>query len=299
MTMRPQLGSSPAIAVLTSGELPIARAMRRAARSWAAPVTLTVTNLLAPSPSRATCWARSRSRSSRAARKPSRRWSSGSTISGLSALPVAAASTVSEVEVSLSTVMQLKLRSAASASRACSVTGGSFASVKAKASIVAMSGAIMPEPLAIPVNVTGTPPISAWRTAPLGKVSVVMIASAAACQGAVPSASARSSRRSVMRSAGSGSPITPVEATKTCSRAHFRTRAAAATSSPTAASPLRPVKALALPAFTRMARPRPMPACRAWRHHSTGAAAVSERVNTPATAVPSASSNSATSARSR
>ena len=44
-----------------------------------------------------------------------------------------------------------------------------------KASIVAMSGAIMPEPLAIPASVTGAPSIVAVATAPLGKVSVVMI----------------------------------------------------------------------------------------------------------------------------
>ena len=46
--------------------------------------------------------------------------------------------------------------------------------------MVAMSGAIMPEPLAIPAIVTGTPSISAVAAAPLGKVSVVMIARAAA-----------------------------------------------------------------------------------------------------------------------
>ena len=42
-----------------------------------------------------------------------------------------------------------------------------------------MSGAIIPEPLAKPVIVTGTPSSSTRATAPFGKVSVVMIARAA------------------------------------------------------------------------------------------------------------------------
>ena len=54
--MRPQLGSAPAMAVLTSGELAMARAIWAAARSSAAPLTSMVTSLLAPSPSRAICW---------------------------------------------------------------------------------------------------------------------------------------------------------------------------------------------------------------------------------------------------
>src|SRR5690242_20937980 len=53
MTMRPQLASSPAIAVLTSGELATARPILRAAPLDEAPPTLMVTNLVAPSPSRA------------------------------------------------------------------------------------------------------------------------------------------------------------------------------------------------------------------------------------------------------
>ena len=45
---------------------------------------------------------------------------------------------------------------------------GSAASVKTKASIVAMSGAIMPEPLAIPLMVTLVPSIMALALASLG-----------------------------------------------------------------------------------------------------------------------------------
>src|SRR5580693_10423679 len=49
---RPQLGSPPWIAVFTSGELAIALAARRASDADAAPVTVTVTSLVAPSPPR-------------------------------------------------------------------------------------------------------------------------------------------------------------------------------------------------------------------------------------------------------
>ena len=48
------------------------------------------------------------------------------------------------------------------------------------ASRVAISGAIMPAPLAIPVTVTGVPPIDTVTALVLGTVSVVMMARAAA-----------------------------------------------------------------------------------------------------------------------
>jgi hypothetical protein len=63
----------------------------------------------------------------------------------------------------------------------------------------------------------------------------------------------------------------------------------------TAAMPARPVKTLALPEFTTMARTAP-PA-RHSRHHKTGAPAVSDRVKTPATVLPGASSASIRSSR--
>ncbi len=67
----------------------------------------------------------------------------------------------------------------------------------------------------------------------------------------------------------------------------------------TSAAPERPVKALALPEFTSTAKPRPSSAGRvrhSW-HHSTGAARVEERVKTPATLLPGATSTSITSLR--
>ena len=57
--MRPQLGSEPAIAVFTRGELAIARAICVAAASSAAPRTWMVIFFRAPSPSRAIISARS------------------------------------------------------------------------------------------------------------------------------------------------------------------------------------------------------------------------------------------------
>ena len=56
---RPQLASWPKTAVFTSGELAIERATRSASFSLAAPMTFTVTSLVAPSPSAAIWRARS------------------------------------------------------------------------------------------------------------------------------------------------------------------------------------------------------------------------------------------------
>lgn len=72
----------------------------------------------------------------------------------------------------------------------------------------------MPAPLAMPLMRTLVPPISASRVASLGKVSVVMMAWAASAQASAPSRArpAQSASTPSNRSAGSGSPITPVEA---------------------------------------------------------------------------------------
>ena len=75
---------------------------------------------------------------------------------------------MSLVEVSLSTVMQLKEVRIPSLSKARNTGAGSLASVKMNASIVAISGAIMPDPLAIPHRLTSVSPIQVRRIAPLG-----------------------------------------------------------------------------------------------------------------------------------
>ena len=82
-----------------------------------------------------------------------------------------------------------------------------------KDSIVAISGAIMPAPLAMPLMVTLALPSFTVAVATFGKVSVVMMAPAAAIQwpGVAASASGSPATPSNLV-ASSGSPITPVEA---------------------------------------------------------------------------------------
>ena len=230
------------------------------------------------------------------ARKSARRRSPALFTARCLAWPVAHRISVSLVEVSLSTVMQLNERSAPRASSACSIPAGSFASVATKASMVAMSGWIMPEPLAMPLMVTGTPSIAAVRVTSFAKVSVVMIAAAAAAQASDSRSAASCGSAAVMRSSGSGSPMTPVEATNTSVGLQPSRPAAAFTVRSTLAVPTLPVKALALPELTRMARA--LPPFRCLRQRSTGAEAVSERVNTPATVVPGSNASRQTSARS-
>src|SRR6185437_11178206 len=98
------------------------------------------------------------------------------------AAPVANASNVSEVEVSPSMVTALNVSSTPLLSSDCSAAGAIGASVKTKDSIVAMSGMIMPAPLAMPLMVTVVLPSFALAVATFGNVSVVMIARAAPIQ---------------------------------------------------------------------------------------------------------------------
>jgi hypothetical protein len=158
------------------------------------------------------------------------------------------------------------------------------ASVKTKDSMVAMSGAIMPAPLAKPQIVTGSAPIRAMAAAPLGNVSVVMMAVAASCQ--APGAALATSRSMTAsnRVASSGSPITPVDARNTCEGLQPAALAAMSAVSLVAVRPDLPVKALALPELTT--RALATPALRCARHQSTGAEGHFERVKTPATVVP-------------
>ena len=96
--------------------------------------------------------------------------------------------------------------------------------------------------------------------------------------------------------AGSGSPMTPVEARNTSAILQPAAAAASLAVKAQAARPFLPVKALALPELTTSARAR-APLILA-RHHSTGADGHFERVNTPATLVPSSNTASMTSVRS-
>ena len=115
------------------------------------------------------------------------------------------------VEVSPSTVMRLKERSATTRATSGNRAGAMPASVATKPSMVAMLGRIMPAPLLIPVTVTAAPPTVQRSEAALGKVSVVMIASAASDQWPGASRACAWGSPATRRSTGSGSMITPVE----------------------------------------------------------------------------------------
>ena len=170
------------------------------------------------------------------------------------------------------------------------------------ASIVAMSGWIMPAPLAMPVTVTSAPSMRMRRDAPFGTVSVVMIARAAACQRSSRAARRADGSPSTIFPTGNGSMMTPVENTSTCSGAQPTSAAAFAHVARASASPELPVPALALPALTTSARKssrRCRSAARCSRHTTTGAAQKRFCVKTPPAAVPGAASTKSTSSRSQ
>ena len=192
-------------------------------------------------------------------------------------------------------VTALKVSATPAFSSDCSTAADSGASVNTKDSMVAMSGAIMPAPLAMPLMVTLALPSFTVAVATFGKVSVVMIAFAASSQ---PSGAARATRSSSMPLnlvASSGSPITPVEARKILPGLVAAALAAIAAVSVVACLPVLPVKALALPELTTSARASP-PFSTA-RHQSTAALGHFDLVNTPATVVPLSNSASSTSVR--
>ena len=208
---------------------------------------------------------------------------------------MANASSVSDVDVSLSIVTALKVSSTPLLSSDCSTADDSGASVNTKDSMVAMSGMIMPAPLAMPLMVTLALPSLTVAVATFGKVSVVMIALAASIQssGVAASASVASTPSNLV--ASSGSPITPVEARNTSPVVQPTAFAAICAVSAVDCLPVLPVKALALPEFTTSARSCPRPSLA--RHHSTGADGHFDLVNTPATVVPLSMTASSTSVR--
>jgi hypothetical protein len=161
--------------------------------------------------------------------------------------------------------------------------------------MVAMSGAIMPAPLAMPLTVTVVLPSLARAVATLGKVSVVIIARAAARKSSGLAPATRPSITAANLVASSGSPITPVEARNTSLALQPAALAASVAVSLAAARPLFPVKALALPELTTRARAFPPFSCA--RHQSTGADEHFDWVNTPAAVVPGSSKTNSTSVR--
>src|SRR5262249_23751938 len=171
--MRPQFGSAPKTAVFTRSEFAIRRAARSASAVRAAPETETVTSFVAPSPSRARARASDSATSPSAVSKRPAPPLAGPRSAAWPASPLASSTTQSEVDVSPSTVTRLKVASAASRSARRRKAGATAASVKRKASIVAMSGSIMPEPLAMPPTVSPRAPTRARAAATFATRSVV------------------------------------------------------------------------------------------------------------------------------
>jgi len=148
--------------------------------------------------------------------------------------------------------------------------------------MVAMSGWIMPAPLATPVTRT----LPTVRVQALARVSVVMMAVAKGAQDWAVSPASSAGRVDTMRSLGSCTPITPVEFTSTASGAQSSSCATASTVAWQAASPCGPVAALAQPELTSSAVQWPRLRARFVRDTWIGAAATRLRVNMAAATAP-------------
>ena len=137
----------------------------------------------------------------------------------LPAMPLAMMETMSLVEVSPSTLSMLKVSAVTVVSARLSATEEMAASVVRKHSMVAMLGAIMPLPLAMPPSLHVLPPRGKRTATSLETVSVVMMASAARVPPAGVSSSESASLPKFFWKGSSvmGWPITPVEATITSS----------------------------------------------------------------------------------
>ncbi len=119
--------------------------------------------------------------------------------------------TVSFVDMQPSESTRLNVRATASLRTRCSSSGAATASVVSTDSIVAMPGANIPAPLAIPPTVTPC----ACATAVLATVSVVMMATAAESPPVAARAAAAAVKPGSSRSMSSRSPMSPVEQTAT------------------------------------------------------------------------------------
>src|SRR5262249_21753973 len=129
--------------------------------------------------------------------------------------------------------------------------------VNTKASMVAMSGAIMPAPLATPQMDTGVEPMRVVAAAPFGNVSVVMMARATSCQRPCPASATSLSITFPNLVASSGSPLPPLEGGYALCCGHAAALQARSAVSFVAIRPFLPVNALALPELTTRALARP------------------------------------------
>ena len=197
-----------------------------------------------------------------------------------------------------STVMELNEAATASCSAFWRVGASTAASVVQRASIVAMLGASMAAPLAIPPTVKPGPA----TTTSFGTVSVVMMARAAAAPASFPSTRActMAARLGSTVSIGNEMPMRPVWQMRICAEDAPMPPATAAHTRSAASRPAAPVAAFALPDVSTTPAALPLVAARWVRLTWTGAAAARFEVNTPAhgTAWPSAVATTATSSAS-
>src|SRR5579885_798314 len=139
----------------------------------------------------------------------------------------------------------------------------------------------MPAPLQTPATRTCLPSTKIDACATFGLVSVVIMAGAncAKCSGVVPREDAISGNAAIGFSAGSGTPIIPVEEGKTSCPSQWNVFAAAAQTCSHASIPICPVAQFALPAFTATTRMRPLLRARCFRPTMIGAATTRLLVN--------------------
>ena len=178
--MRPQFGSPPWRAVLTSGDSATVRAMRSASAVVRAPSTRTSATRVAPSPSRTSISREPARGLGRAPPRRRRRPGPGRSIGGA---PRRAAREHDRAVVGRGVAVDgdaVEARADGVAERRRSSGGATAASVVKKASMVAMFGAIMPAPLAIAADARRSRRRPRTRPRPPSAcVSVVMIARAA------------------------------------------------------------------------------------------------------------------------
>ena len=186
---------------------------------------------------------------------------------------------MSLVLVQASTMSVLKEASTAPRRAAWRAEGVAGASVVRTASIVAMAGASIAAPFAMPPTRVPSP---AGAVACLVTVSVVSMAWLARRPAVSSAASAAAAAGMPASSAamGSGMPMRPVEQTSTSVGAQPSAAAVAAHMRRASSRPGSPVAALALPELRTTAAA--CPSARCWRLIWTGAAVARLVVNTPA-----------------
>ena len=187
---------------------------------------------------------------------------------------------MSLVDVSVSMLTQLNVRSAIGPNASASSAPATSASVNNTAIIVAMSGSIIPAPLAMPTTRAVPPSITA--AAIFARVSVVIIALAAPSTDPSGSCSGIAAIPLSIRSIGYRRPMTPVDATSTSATRHPRRSATAVVTARLSSSPAGPLATLALRDTTTIAWA--VESARLARLAVTHGAANRLRVNTPAAA---------------